>query len=84
MSEGGRDEKLRIRGWTADKPRIMAGNYELPLEANTNFFTPFFRRQNGQRRRAFGQCAIAGVKIVAVAVVGTAQQTALEKLPGDF
>lgn len=72
------------RRWTADKPRIMAGNYELPLEANTNFFAPFFRRQNGQRRRAFGQGALAGVKIITIAMVGTAQQTALEKLPGDF
>jgi hypothetical protein len=53
----------------------------LPLEANANFFASFFGRQDRQRRRAFGERALAGLEIIAITVVVAAQHRAVEKLP---
>src|SRR5687767_1771425 len=57
---------------------------KLPLESNTNFFAALFRRQHRQRRSALGQGAFTRLEIIAVTVIVTAQQSAVEKLSGGF
>jgi hypothetical protein len=57
---------------------------ELPLETNTNFFASFLGRQDRQRRRALGQRALTGCKIVAIAVIGATDRCAAQKLTGNL
>ena len=75
----------RVRGPALQRPAAHGRKSGvLPFEANTDFFASFFSGQNRQRRRAFGQRALAGIEIVTITMIVAANLAAIEKLAGGF